>query len=163
MKKNICLYVIVLCSVSFAFAQNKKTTTPNNKIRTYSGYLQQIDVGDRGTWLTFKNKEGKERSFRATPYTPLVYFFVAHKGKLITISYNIKQVVVPNADDNWKLTQVNEDENFVSAKVGNLTNSVWWEQIKKQAIKDANGNAAKANKKLKRDYDALVKEVLIEH
>jgi hypothetical protein len=131
---------------------------PQSKVKTYIGYLQKIEFGDRGIYWTFKNKQGKERIFRENPYTPLGYFLVAHKGKLMNISYNIIKVVVPNANDNWKMTQVNEDESFLSAKVGDLTDSVWWEQKKKQAIKDANGDTTKANKKLKSYYDALVEK-----
>lgn len=156
MKRIICLCVIVLCSVNLTFTQNKKTITPTNKTRGYSGYLQKIEIGDRGVYLIFKDINDKERIFRENPYTPLGYFLVVHRGKLTHISYKIKRVLVPNANDGWKINQVNEDEVFVLAKVGSLTNSVWWEQVKKQAIKDARGNEAVANSKLKRYYDALV-------
>ncbi len=159
MKKIVCLCAIMLCSLSFAFTQNRKTVSQKNKIRIYSGYLDKIEVGDRGVYFIFKDINGKERIFRQDPYTPLIYFLVSHKGQLANISYKIKKILVPNASDGWKINQVDEYELFVSAKVGGLTNSIWWEEVKKQAIKDAKGNKAEANKKLKNHYEALVNKL----
>ena len=119
----ICLVAVVACDGT-VLAQAKRPADKVRAVRTTRGTLMNFEMGD---YL--------HANFRTTARNPLnlfvmkpglEYFLAVHKGKSMTLKYEIVDTYIPEADGVMKI------ERLASAKVGTVTYEDWWKSTEEK-------------------------------
>ena len=123
------LFGSILLALAVAMAAGKTVNaqkkTPADKVRavkTTQGTLTNFEMGDY-LHANFKTTAGKRLSlFVMKP--GMEYFLAAHKGKRLTLKYEIVDTHIPEAGGVMKI------ERLASASAGPVTYEGWWKSTK---------------------------------
>jgi hypothetical protein len=105
--------------------QNDESLEKIRAIETIKGKLIKFEIDDY-IHAIIKKSNGKKESFFICNEDVLDYFLALHKGKQLTLTYQVSDTYLP--DSSTKITS----KCLTSAKVGNQTFESWSEEMSKK-------------------------------
>ena len=125
MKLKFALFLLVwICFFNLPTFAQKKAPDKIKAVKTVTGKFVQFEQGDY-MHVDIKKSNGKTESYWIGG-NGLEYFMALNYGKLMVFTYEIVDTYIPESGGRMVI------ERLKSAKVGTLTSTQWWKDLKKK-------------------------------